>query len=288
MSLFVEALRSHQACSNSDGSHGWLQGLSDPEIGNALKLMHQTPEHRWTVAELADRLSISRSAFAERFKSITGRPPLEYLTWWRLQCAATRLRSTDDITISEVARGAGYQSDAAFGKAFRREFGMSPGQLRRVAMAKKHTPSQLQLELKKRNPFDVPEQEAGLNLMKTAETLKQPFTSLMGEHGLAGPEYNILRVLRGTGAKISYDELLGQMLFDDEDIPARLQKLVTKRYVLNDKTTSEWSITKRGLELLRQLDEPIVYLHRRQFSHFSAGEIAELNRLLVKARSPAN
>jgi AraC-like DNA-binding protein len=288
MSLFVEALRSNQACSNTDGGHGWLRGMSDPEIGHALKLMHQTPEHRWTVAELAERLSISRSAFAERFKSITGRPPLEYLTWWRLQCAATRLRSTDELTISDVARGGGYQSDAAFGKAFRREFGMSPGQFRRLAIAKKHTPSQLQLELKKRNPFDVPEQEAGLNLMKTAETLKQPFVSLMTDHGLAGLEYNILRVLRGTGANLSHDELLSQLLYEAKGIPESLQRLVSKRHIRINKTTNRYSITKRGLELLSKLDEPIIYLHRRQFSHFSAGEIAELNRLLVKARSPAN
>ncbi len=157
--------------------------------------MHQSPEHRWTVAELADQLLISRSAFAERFKRITGRPPLEYLTWWRLQRAAARLRSGEVATMFELARNSGYQSEAAFSKAFRREFGIAPGELRRQALAQKATPSLLQLEIKKRNPFELPEQEASLNLAKSFEVIRRPFDEMMRNHDLTGAEYNILRIL---------------------------------------------------------------------------------------------
>ena len=79
-SLFITSLRAGESCeTNEGGGQGWLRALVDPEIGSALRLMHQAPEYRWTVAELADQLSISRSAFAERFKRITGRPPLDDL-----------------------------------------------------------------------------------------------------------------------------------------------------------------------------------------------------------------
>ncbi len=197
ISLFITALRTSEACETENRSgQGWLRALIDPEIGSALRLMHQAPEYRWTVAELADQLSISRSAFAERFKRITGRPPLEYLTWWRLQRAAARLRSGEPASMYELARSSAYQSEAAFSKAFRREFGMTPGAVRRQAFAQKVTPSQLQIEIKKRNPFESPEQEAGLNLVKTFEVIRQAFEQLFGRHELTGAEYNILRILR--------------------------------------------------------------------------------------------
>ncbi|MFN7732529.1 MAG: helix-turn-helix transcriptional regulator, partial [Pirellula sp.] len=183
--LFIASLRISEPGDAKDGeaadggAKGWLRALVDPEIGSALRFMHQTPEYRWTVAELADRLSISRSAFAERFKRITGRPPLEYLTWWRLQRAAARLRSSESVSMYELARNSGYQSEAAFSKAFRREFEMSPGAVRRLAMAQKDTPSQLQLEIKKRNPFESPEEEASLNFVKTFEAIRLRFEELL-------------------------------------------------------------------------------------------------------------
>lgn len=286
--LFIAALRASGACSKSkDVSSGWMRGMADAEIGAALSLMHQRPEHRWTVAELASELSVSRSAFAARFKSITGRPPLEYLTWWRLQRAAAKLRS-GGVTLSEVARLSGYQSEAAFGKAFRREFSVSPGHVRRQSLVKSHTPSQLQLEIKKRDPFAVPEQEIGLNLLKTSEIFKEPFAALMNENGLMGPDYNILRILRGRGVPIAQEEILDHMVLPLKDIQSYLDRLISLELIHAAAETGLFSITEAGKQLLARLDVPIVTLHRRQLAHFSNAELEEFNRLLVKARNPVS
>ncbi len=231
-SLFITSLRASESSdTNQGGGQGWLRALVDPEIGNALRLMHQSPEHRWTVAELADQLLISRSAFAERFKRITGRPPLEYLTWWRLQRAAARLRSGEVATMFELARNSGYQSEAAFSKAFRREFGVAPGELRRQALAQKATPSLLQLEIKKRNPFELPEQEASLNLAKSFEVIRRPFDEMMRSHDLTGAEYNILRILRGKNCPMTIDEVLSHLLIPLTNLPEHLEKLASKQLV---------------------------------------------------------
>ncbi len=250
--------------------------------------MHQSPEHRWTVAELADQLLISRSAFAERFKRITGRPPLEYLTWWRLQRAAARLRSGEVATMFELARNSGYQSEAAFSKAFRREFGVAPGELRRQALAQKATPSLLQLEIKKRNPFELPEQEASLNLAKSFEVIRRPFDEIMRSHDLTGAEYNILRILRGKNCPMTIDEVLSHLLIPLTNLPDHLDKLVSKQLVNHLAGSGQWEISIEGKSILTKLDEPTLSLHRRQFANFSAGEIAEFNRLLVKLRTPAS
>ncbi len=288
-SLFITSLRATECGeTNRGGGKGWLRALVDPEIGNALRLMHQSPEHRWTVAELADRLSISRSAFAERFKRITGRPPLEYLTWWRLQRAAARLRSGEVATMFELARYSGYQSEAAFSKAFRREFGVAPGEVRRQALAQQATPSLLQLEIKKRNPFEHPEQEAGLNLAKSFEAIRKPFDELMRSHDLTGPQYNILRILRGKNCPMTLDEVLSHLLIPLTNLPEHLQDLVSKQFVTHQVDVGQWEITTQGKSLLAKLDEPTLSLHRRQFGNFSAGEISEFNRLLVKLRTPAS
>ena len=289
-SLFITSLRTSDACETEKKSsgQGWLRALIDPEIGGALRLMHQAPEYRWTVAELADQLSISRSAFAERFKRITGRPPLEYLTWWRLQRAAARLRSGELASMYELARSSAYQSEAAFSKAFRREFGMTPGEVRRQAFAQKVTPSQLQIEIKKRNPFESPEQEAGLNLVKTFEVIRQAFEELLDRHELTGAEYNILRILRGKNCPMSFEEVLGHLLIPHVNLPKQFEQLVSKQYIAQEADAGLWYITDQGRSLLTKLDEPTMYLHRRQFAHFSAGEISELNRLLIKLRTPAS
>jgi AraC-like DNA-binding protein/DNA-binding MarR family transcriptional regulator len=288
-SLFITSLRATESSEPNQGSgQGWLRALVDPEIGNALRLMHQSPEYRWTVAELADQLSISRSAFAERFKRITGRPPLEYLTWWRLQRAAARLRSGEVATMFELARNSGYQSEAAFSKAFRREFGVAPGELRRQALAQKATPSLLQLEIKKRNPFELPEQEAGLNLAKSFEAVRRPFDELMRSYDLSGAEYNILRILRGKNCPMTIDEVLSHLLIPLTNLPEHLEKLVSKQLVNHLVGSDQWEISIQGKSVLTKLDEPTLSLHRRQFASFSAGEIAEFNRLLVKLRTPAS
>lgn len=286
-SLFITSLRvSEGGETNPGGGKGWLRALVDPEIGSALRLMHQAPEHRWTVAELADRLSISRSAFAERFKRITGRPPLEYLTWWRLQRAAARLRSGEVSTMFELARNSGYQSEAAFSKAFRREFGVSPGAVRRQALAQRDTPSQLQREIKKRHPFELPEQEATLNLAKSFEAIRKPFADLISQYDLTGAEYNILRILRGKNCPMTIDEVHSHLLIPQSNLPEQIDFLFSKLYV-RPVDSSLWEITEQGNQVLGSLDEPTRNLHRRQFANFTAGEISELNRLLVKLRTPS-
>lgn len=288
-SLFITSLRATESSeTNQGGGKGWLRALVDPEIGSALSLMHQSPEHRWTVAELADQLSISRSAFAERFKRITGRPPLEYLTWWRLQRAAARLRSGKAATMFELARFSGYQSEAAFSKAFRREFGVAPGEVRRQALAQRDTPSLLQLEIKKRNPFELPEQEASLNLAKSFETIRKPFVDLISSHNLTSAEYNILRILRGKNCPMTIDEVLSHLLIPLTNLPEHLETLVLKQFVTHLVDLGRWEITIQGKSVLKKLDEPILNLHRRQFANFTAGEISEFNRLLVKLRTPAS
>lgn len=122
--LLVEALRAYIMDQEEAGS-GWLHALGDPAIGAALRAMHANVAHPWTVAELAKRAGMSRSAFAPRFKARVGRPPLEYLAHWRLTLAR-RLLADGQTTIATVSEQVGYASQSAFGSAFRRAFGHSP------------------------------------------------------------------------------------------------------------------------------------------------------------------
>jgi AraC-like DNA-binding protein len=103
----------------------WYRALSDPAIGAALRLLHTDPAQRWTVAELAARIGLSRAAFAARFTRHVGEPPLTYLTTWRMTLAADLLHSTDD-TIATLARQVGYADAFAFSVAFKRAHGISP------------------------------------------------------------------------------------------------------------------------------------------------------------------
>ncbi|MDA0632838.1 AraC family transcriptional regulator [Nonomuraea sp. MCN248] len=108
----------------------WAAALADPGISAALEAVHGDPAHPWTVASLADLAGLSRAAFARRFALLVGRPPLGYLTWWRLSTASRLLRTTD-APLSEVAHRVGYGSEYAFANAFKREFGTPPGRFRR-------------------------------------------------------------------------------------------------------------------------------------------------------------
>jgi AraC-like DNA-binding protein len=109
----------------------WLRALVEPQIGAALRLLHDEPGRAWTVATLARHVAMSRSAFAARFKDVTGDPPMQYLARWRLQKAASLLR-TGDLDIADVASRTGYESSAAFSKAFKRTMGLAPGAYRRA------------------------------------------------------------------------------------------------------------------------------------------------------------
>jgi len=124
--VLVLALRAWST--NSQTS--WYRALADPAIGDALRLLHEDPAHRWTVAELATKVGMSRAALAARFTNLVGEPPLTYLTGWRMAVAADQLRTTE-ATIATVARSVGYQDAFAFSVAFKRIHGQSPSTWRR-------------------------------------------------------------------------------------------------------------------------------------------------------------
>jgi len=128
--LFVEALRRYIE-RLPPGGKGWLAGVRDAHVGRALALLHATPGRHWTVDELAREAALSRSALAERFTALVGEPPIQYLMRWRLALAAQALRSGADA-IAQLAERSGYESEAAFSRAFKREFGMPPAAWRRA------------------------------------------------------------------------------------------------------------------------------------------------------------
>lgn len=128
--LLVVALRAWCAGPHAEPP-AWYRALSDPVVGPALRLLHDDPARRWTVAALADEVGLSRAAFAARFTSLVARPPLTYLTDWRMTLAADLLRS-GDATIAAVAREVGYSDVFAFSVAFKRARGASPSAWRRT------------------------------------------------------------------------------------------------------------------------------------------------------------
>ena len=128
--MFVEVLRRHVEQLDASRS-GWLAGLLDPVVGAALSKLHERPEHAWTLAELAREIAASRSVLVERFTRLVGLPPMQYLTRWRIQLAAERLvRSA--AKVAAIGAQVGYDSEAAFSRAFKRETGMSPAFWRRA------------------------------------------------------------------------------------------------------------------------------------------------------------
>src|SRR5512142_178292 len=141
--LFVDCLRQYAAeCSGE--RLGWLAALRDPALARALSALHADPARSWTVTTLARRAAVSRSILCERFARALGTTPIRYLARWRLQLAAHRLRTTDD-TLAEIATAYGYGSEAAFGRAFRRGAGESPGAWRVHARAGRPRESLLRL-----------------------------------------------------------------------------------------------------------------------------------------------
>lgn len=113
---------------------GWGAALRNPAISAALLALHRDPAHPWTVKTLADQAGLSRAAFAHRFTTLIGQPPLGYLTWWRLTLAA-RLLCESDAPLSEVAAQVGYGSEFSFANAFKRAYGTAPGRYRRHSEA---------------------------------------------------------------------------------------------------------------------------------------------------------
>jgi AraC-like DNA-binding protein len=127
--MFVDAVRRFVDELPHDSS-GWLAGLRDRFVGRALALMHERPAHDWTMDDLGREAGISRSALHERFVQLIGQPPMQYLTNWRMQIASGLLRNTN-ATVASVALDAGYDSEAAFARAFKRCVGVPPATWRR-------------------------------------------------------------------------------------------------------------------------------------------------------------
>jgi AraC-like DNA-binding protein len=122
------------------GTGGWPAALADPATAAALHALHRAPATPWTNDLLAAHAGVSRATLARRFTTLVGRPPMAYLTWWRLTLAATRLRATD-APLATVARETGYGSPYALSHAFSREFGITPGRYRSLGAA----PSELRV-----------------------------------------------------------------------------------------------------------------------------------------------
>jgi AraC-like DNA-binding protein len=122
--MFVEALRRHIEALPS-AETGWLAGVRDPVVGQALAALHASPTEAWTVERLARLVGVSRSVFAERFTEMVGQPPMQYLTLWRMQLASRLLAEGGQV--AAVAAGVGYESEAAFSRAFKKLVGQAPG-----------------------------------------------------------------------------------------------------------------------------------------------------------------
>ena len=133
--LFIQAIRAHIASGAESYKRGWLRAIFDPQIGAALTSIHNNVNSPWTVESLAGAAGMSRSAFAERFKGLLGQTPLEYVTEWRMQKAVQLLQQRDKKLV-DVAQSIGYESDAAFSKAFKRVVGLTPGEYRRNSLAR--------------------------------------------------------------------------------------------------------------------------------------------------------
>jgi AraC-like DNA-binding protein len=131
--LFVHILRAWLATDDHPGA-SWLGALRDSQIGAALARLHSHPDRPWTTESIAAEVAMSRAAFARRFTRLVGEAPLAYLTWWRLNLAARRLRDTDE-PIAAVAGQVGYASEYSFSRAFTRLHGQPPGRYRRESRA---------------------------------------------------------------------------------------------------------------------------------------------------------
>ena len=134
--LFIEVLRMYMN-EQHDDRRGWLAGVSDRIVGAALGAMHRNPAQAWTVEELARAANTSRSVLAERFQNLVGTSPMQYLTQWRMLLAANLL-SRSNTPLARIAEDVGYQTDTAFSRAFRREFGTPPATWRKSQTTREH------------------------------------------------------------------------------------------------------------------------------------------------------
>ena len=140
--MLVQALRLHLA-EGLKGGVGWLFALADKQMSAAIQSLHDDPSRRWTLQELAERVGMSRSSFALKFRETVGEPPMEYLTRWRMLLAGDRLTNSSD-SISEIARSLGYESESSFSTAFKRVMGCAPRQYSRGRNAASRSDSELE------------------------------------------------------------------------------------------------------------------------------------------------
>lgn len=127
--LFTEILGQYLEDAGDDELTGWLAALRDPVVGPAIARLHAEPQHAWTVADLARSVPTSKTVLVDRFHATLGRPPIRYLTEWRINLASGLLRTTD-LSVAEVASQVGYTSEEAFSRAFKRALGMAPAHWR--------------------------------------------------------------------------------------------------------------------------------------------------------------
>lgn len=131
--LFVDAVRRYLE-TLPDEQSGWFAALRDPHVSRALAAMHADPGRHWSADELAREAALSRSALTEHFGRILGEPPMQYLTRWRMALAGQALRESSDV-VARIAERLGYESEAAFNRAFRRDYGIPPAAWRRMQRA---------------------------------------------------------------------------------------------------------------------------------------------------------
>jgi AraC-like DNA-binding protein len=128
--LFTVAMRTRAGNPCQAAHPSWLRALADPQIGEALRRIHAEPGRPWTIAMLAQSVSMSRSSFAERFRELVGETPLDHLTQWRMVRAANMMLANRPMKVAAIASAVGYESESSFGKVFSRVMGMSPGKYR--------------------------------------------------------------------------------------------------------------------------------------------------------------
>lgn len=151
-------------------------------------------------------------------------------------------------------------------------------------------PTTLQREIKKRTPFELPEQEALLNLLRTADQLQIRFARLFRRYGLTPQQYNILRILRGEQKPLPILEIASRMITVVPGITGLIDRLesgelVTRRRCSEDRRVIYIALTPKAAELLDQIDEPLLKLHKETLGHMTAEELSQLTRLLEQARS---
>ncbi len=129
--MFIDVVRRYLVTMPAEKA-GWLAGLRDPFVGKALSLLHGRPAHAWTIEELAKEVGQSRSVLAERFTELVGTPPMQYLARWRMQIAS-ELLSGGNKNLAGIAAEIGYESEASFGRAFKKMIGVPPSVWRRRA-----------------------------------------------------------------------------------------------------------------------------------------------------------